>query len=384
MKGSGILASTEQKAEIMKQNKYCGITDWQNAGFTGISHTTKKPIAIWDAESGTSDHGDGTEDRSDDAATSAKIYMGSICGSNCNYTVTYGGVKYTPEEFIKKFNIKIITRSIGGTANSGTPESEYWNNLKKKYKLIINNSAGNDGAKGADAAFPSDVAIYWAACGINDSGAIVRKTYSSIDDDVDFINFTGFREGTSFSAPYGSSMEAQIVGRYDDEMTQEEMYEYLKMICKNIVFKGENSTTGEDNESGFGLPILPAPSKKYITMEIGSTKYCIDGIEKTSDVAPIIVDNRTCAPIKNIAEALGYKVAWDSVKKQVSITKDKIVILFEIGSKIMLKNSVSTSMDVAPFIQNGRTYLPVKYFAEAVDCKVGYVASEKKILILQK
>ena len=158
MKGSDVLATTELNSLIAKQNKYCGVTAWQNAGFIGKSHTTGEPIGIWDAESDTSDHGDGTEDRSDDAATGAKIYMGSICGSNCNYTVTYNGTTYTPEEFIKKFNIKIITRSIGGSTTPGTPESEYWNNLKKKYKLIINNSAGNEGSEGACAAFPSDVA----------------------------------------------------------------------------------------------------------------------------------------------------------------------------------------------------------------------------------
>jgi len=57
-----------------------------------------------------------------------------------------------------------------------------------------------------------------------------------------------------------------------------------------------------------GTVITPAPGEalaKETVFTIGSTTYTVDGVEKTMDVAPYIKDNRTFVPVRFAAQAMG-------------------------------------------------------------------------------
>ncbi|MCD5406729.1 MAG: copper amine oxidase N-terminal domain-containing protein [Desulfotomaculum sp.] len=56
-----------------------------------------------------------------------------------------------------------------------------------------------------------------------------------------------------------------------------------------------------------------------ISMDIGSEVYFINGVEKTLDVPPYVKDGRTMVPLRMIAEALGAKVEFDAEMELVFI-----------------------------------------------------------------
>jgi ribosomal protein S19 len=52
-----------------------------------------------------------------------------------------------------------------------------------------------------------------------------------------------------------------------------------------------------------------------------------------------------------------------------------------IGSKNVKVNGVPCTTDVAPYIKNGRTFVPVRFISESIGAKVEYFSVTKEILI---
>ncbi len=119
-----------------------------------------------------------------------------------------------------------------------------------------------------------------------------------------------------------------------------------------------------------------------LSYELGAIKIVINEELIYPDVAPMIVEGRTMVPIRAVAEKLGYKVFWDGENQLVSmIGEDGTSLLFGVGSDVAQKNSEAFSLDVAPFIVNGRTYLPVRAVAEAMDAIVDWDGDSKTVII---
>lgn len=57
-----------------------------------------------------------------------------------------------------------------------------------------------------------------------------------------------------------------------------------------------------------------------VKLTIGSNIITVNGVEKTMDIAPVIIEGRTLVPVRFISEALGAKVDWLADKRVVKIT----------------------------------------------------------------
>ncbi|MDI6601077.1 MAG: stalk domain-containing protein [Thermoanaerobacteraceae bacterium] len=107
----------------------------------------------------------------------------------------------------------------------------------------------------------------------------------------------------------------------------------------------------------------------------------IDGLPVAFDVYPVIQNGRTLVPFKPIAEALNVKVTWDGAAQTVNATDDKTSIRLQIGSKTAYRNETPITLDVPPQILNGRTLIPLRFFSEAFNCKVVWDNSIGQVLI---
>jgi hypothetical protein len=92
------------------------------------------------------------------------------------------------------------------------------------------------------------------------------------------------------------------------------------------------------------------------------------------DVAPYIKDSRTFIPVRYAAQACG--VSAENIlfsEGKVTLIKGDKVIQLTIGSKVMIINGVAITIDVAPEIINpGRTMLPFRWVAQALGATVSY------------
>ncbi len=104
----------------------------------------------------------------------------------------------------------------------------------------------------------------------------------------------------------------------------------------------------------------------------------VDGKTLEPDVPPIIVEGRTMVPMRIIFEELGASVTWIAESQMIRATyKEKIIDLMIDAKVLMLCNIAKgeikrIELDVAPFIQDGRTLVPVRAISEALGAEVGW------------
>ena len=109
-----------------------------------------------------------------------------------------------------------------------------------------------------------------------------------------------------------------------------------------------------------------------IVTTIDKSAYTVNGNTKTTDVAPMIIDDRTMVPIRFIAEAFGAEVQWMAEARGVVIKLDEKTLNMTIGVK-------AQGMDVAPVIVNDRTMVPLRYISEQLDANVIWNSESRSI-----
>ena len=90
------------------------------------------------------------------------------------------------------------------------------------------------------------------------------------------------------------------------------------------------------------------------------------------DAKPFIDENdRTQIPIRAIAEMLDCSVEWNDKTKTAAITnKDGDIVKITIDSSVLTKNNKTVQMDTTAIIKDERTYIPIRFVAEAMGLTV--------------
>ena len=101
-----------------------------------------------------------------------------------------------------------------------------------------------------------------------------------------------------------------------------------------------------------------------VVMSIGSNEIVVNEATKEIPAAPIVENNRTFVPFRALIEAFGADVAWDEATQAVTAELNDTVVVMTIGSATYTVNGVEKSMDVAPFIKDASTMIPVRFVAE--------------------
>lgn len=88
------------------------------------------------------------------------------------------------------------------------------------------------------------------------------------------------------------------------------------------------------------------------------------------DVAPYIENGRTMVPMRKIFEALNAKVDWEGRTQTITATKDNTVITLQINNSTMYNNGVAEALDVAPVIVNSSTFVPIRAVSQSLNASV--------------
>ncbi len=121
-----------------------------------------------------------------------------------------------------------------------------------------------------------------------------------------------------------------------------------------------------------------------VSFESGEIKIEINGSRIYPDSAPMLIADRTLVPIRAIAEAMDYFVGWNEENQLVTLESiyDGTILQFVIGSDVAYKNYTEEILLDVPAIEiGGRTYLPLRAVAEAMDAYVNWNDPEKTVEI---
>lgn len=140
---------------------------------------------------------------------------------------------------------------------------------------------------------------------------------------------------------------------------------------------GESSQTDTYFYESLANLIAEQDSSNYVglmQLVINSKILSIDGEEILMDAAPVLTEEkRTMLPIRPVAEALGCDVYFDSsTRSAVVVSPFDVEIRCPIGEKYITVNGETIALDVASYIENGRTYLPVRAVGEALNLTVDW------------
>lgn len=103
------------------------------------------------------------------------------------------------------------------------------------------------------------------------------------------------------------------------------------------------------------------------------------------DAAPFIdAHNRTMVPLRPVADAIGLEVDWNANTREASFTDGSRTIFFYIGSSNAYTSEFhSIVMNTEAVIVNGRTYAPIRYLAEFFGYRVNWDGYTRTVIITE-
>lgn len=107
----------------------------------------------------------------------------------------------------------------------------------------------------------------------------------------------------------------------------------------------------------------------------------VDGEPVVADVAPVIVKERTLIPARAVFEKMGGQVGWKNDQRVVDVSLGKSNVQLTIDSSVALVNGQKKSMDVPAVIINDRTFIPVRFVAESLNCQVDWDDPNRTVVI---
>lgn len=134
------------------------------------------------------------------------------------------------------------------------------------------------------------------------------------------------------------------------------------------------------------MALMAALTVTALAAEADGISVQIDGKPLAfTDAAPEITADRTFLPFRAVLEAIGAEVGYDAETSTVSARRDGVDLAMVLG-----QNTASVTedgqtrtleMDVTPYVKNGRTYVPVRFVAEAFGCNVGWDGDTRTVII---
>ncbi|MEK5406693.1 copper amine oxidase N-terminal domain-containing protein [Paenibacillus sp. FSL W8-0439] len=128
---------------------------------------------------------------------------------------------------------------------------------------------------------------------------------------------------------------------------------------------------------------MPGGQRKTQRLVISNkTAYVGDSAYRIS-AAPFIQTGRTYVPIRFISEKLGATVNWNQSTKEVTIQKDGKTIRWAVGNRQVKVNQQTVMQDAPLLLKNGSAFVPVRFVAEQLNTSVEYMGSKHMIVIFK-
>lgn len=101
------------------------------------------------------------------------------------------------------------------------------------------------------------------------------------------------------------------------------------------------------------------------------------------DVAPMIKADLglTFIPVRGVFDAAGASIDWNNDTRAVTVKTDSDTVIVNIDNKQARVNGKRTMMDGAAFIEEGRTFIPLRFISESLGYKVDWDGETQTITI---
>jgi len=122
--------------------------------------------------------------------------------------------------------------------------------------------------------------------------------------------------------------------------------------------------------------------------EAPDIKIVIDGNITENTNVPLIINDRTMLPLREVLVKLGVQndnqhIIWNDKERSITIIKDDVKVNLKVGSTAAYVNNTEITLDAAPVIyeKNNYTYIPVRFVAQALGKAVVWDNYTRSVLI---
>ena len=221
------------------------------------------------------------------------------------------------------------------------------------------------------------------------------RFYATAEDNYGMESFTVFCGRTEYFSDDGNYEVRLEPGRNDIDLTAAD-------LAGNIVHYNYNVNYHAPTSGGYIPPITPpvlppveppvdppvdppveppVQPEHIIRLTIGNSLFSLDGIAYSHDVAPFIENGTTLVPLRFISEVLGAEVTWLADTKQVQILHQGHEIMLTIGSASVSVDGLPQELDVPAQLVNNRAFVPLRFISETLGADVDYDDAQKEITI---
>ncbi len=107
----------------------------------------------------------------------------------------------------------------------------------------------------------------------------------------------------------------------------------------------------------------------------------IDGELLNTQYAPVIENDTTLIPMRDIFEALGAKIQWIDDEKAVMAYDGTNILKLAIDSNVMILNSQQTELAVPAKLIDEKTYVPLRAVSEGLNAEVLWEEETRSVKI---
>ena len=125
-------------------------------------------------------------------------------------------------------------------------------------------------------------------------------------------------------------------------------------------------------EHVYGPPAFVDDLKAIGYTVMDRSKVQVNGEALVSDLPPVLTEGRILIPGRAVSEALGAVVEWNAENKTITITKGEAVVVLTVGEAGYTVNGEAKELDVPAQILGERTFLPMRFSAEALGVEVDW------------
>ncbi len=166
-----------------------------------------------------------------------------------------------------------------------------------------------------------------------------------------------------------------FAGWYSDSALTEK-FDFDTKITKHIMLYARWIKYDDKDDA-----IYDSSFEKVIILTIGSKTAKVNGKTVQNDVAPMIKNDKTMMPVRFIAEQIGATVKWNEKFRIVTITMGTKQMVIHIDSDIAYINGEAFDLESPAFISGNRTFIPVRFVIEGLECAVDWSDNYKKVTI---
>jgi hypothetical protein len=102
------------------------------------------------------------------------------------------------------------------------------------------------------------------------------------------------------------------------------------------------------------------------------------------DVNPRVDEGIPMTPFRHLIEKAGGSVDWANLTKTVTAKAEGKDIWLQIGDRNAKINSLTVSLETAPYIDRGRTIVPLSFISDALNVTIEYDKETGHVLITDK